>query len=235
MTEERSLRKVIGEGVRRVREAAGARQDDLSRHARVYGLAWSRAKIGALENGEKAISIEELALLPVVLSDLLGRRVLIKELIDPKAKISLTPAISTEGRGLLGMLAGSEGPIPIRMRDRPTVHVFQSEDGAVVLINLASSEAEARVARRLGVPPMVVTELALRLWGCSLNEQRDQIVAQRSDAGDDLDRLRALRGGVTRALTEELAQELRQRSTAGDGEGEPAAERGGSEENGSDG
>lgn len=209
----RPLREVVGEQIRRIREQANVRQDDVSRHARRYGLAWSRAKIGALEGGGKALSLEELVLLPLVLSDALGDArespVQLTELIPSDSLISLTPDVSIAGRGLLGVLGGSDGPIPIRFRHLPTMHAVQSATDTRLIIDLKPSEAEAKVARRLGVPAMLVAETALRLWGCSLTEERDRTVEARGDAGSDPVRLRALRARTTRRLADRLAEQIR--------------------------
>lgn len=60
----------VGAGVRRAREWAGRTQDDIARCARAYGLAWDRAKVAALERGDKAISAEEFVLMLAVLNAL---------------------------------------------------------------------------------------------------------------------------------------------------------------------
>jgi hypothetical protein len=99
---------------------------------------------------------------------------------------------------------------------------------------LLASEAEARTAtkaaRKLDVSPLLVAETAIRLWRRSLNEERDRIVAERAVAGDDPDRLRALRGWVTRQLVDQIAdeidRELESREVDGPGDDRSAADDG---------
>ncbi|SBW20452.1 hypothetical protein FDG2_1697 [Candidatus Protofrankia californiensis] len=101
----RPLREVIGEGVRRVREGAGARQDDVARAARLFGLAWNRSRVGTLERGEKAISAEELALLPHVLERACKRPVTLEDLIPSWERIDLAANAWTTGQQLLDTYA----------------------------------------------------------------------------------------------------------------------------------
>lgn len=116
MTEEsaRPLRAVIGDGVRRVRESTGTRQDDVARAARSHGLAWDRPRIGALERGEKAINADEMALLPLVMTSACGRPVHLPELIDPEAEIQVGDLVMP-GRSLIELYAGR--PV-LTMRNR---------------------------------------------------------------------------------------------------------------------
>jgi hypothetical protein len=99
------LRAVVGLGVRTVRSAAGKRQEDVSRAARRWGLNWSRARVWTLESGSKAISAEELILLPLVMSDAIGREVTMKELL-PDTRIELSSESTATTGIVLGILAG---------------------------------------------------------------------------------------------------------------------------------
>lgn len=66
-TEASAFYRAVGRNVRNLRECAGRSQDELARSARVYGLTWDRAKVAALERGEKPLSVYELAaLLPAL-------------------------------------------------------------------------------------------------------------------------------------------------------------------------
>lgn len=66
------------------------------------------------------------------------------------------------------------------------------------------TEAERRASTRLDVLPGQVVIAARTLWGRSLDEERDARVDKMPDAGD----ARALRGHVTRQLTQELGMHL---------------------------
>ncbi|WP_165938391.1 helix-turn-helix domain-containing protein [Parafrankia sp. BMG5.11] len=219
------MREVVGEGVRRAREAAGARQDDVARAARRYGLTWSRSKVAALERGAKPVSIEELALLTLVLSDVCARPVTVPELIDPGALVHLAGTLHIGGEGLARVLAGrplDTGPMTtaetLAVADAYLSGIRHDRERArALLLDEATldpgGEAEEKAARRLGEPQTCVTALSIALWGRTLTEERDRIVAERDDAPSP-DRLRALRGQVTRRLVTDLAEEITRREAA---------------------
>lgn len=237
-----SLRMVIGDAIRHVRTEAGARQEDISRAAQRHGLTWSRGRIWDLERGLKALSAEELVMLPVVLGDAIGRPVSITELIPDDVYVTVTDDVIAEGEAIRRILAGdlfriANGeaiPVPkiavgidkgagvvaaqvdrmpggwdrfVRVRDRFAELMPQlgSFERVALLITGRPGEAERKAATRLGEDPDVVLALARALWdGRSLGEERDRLVAERPDAGSDPDRLRALRGHITRQLTQQL-------------------------------
>lgn len=239
---------LIGEQARQVREAAGARQEDVSRHARVHGLAWSRAKVAAFETGQKSISAEELALIPLVLSDACARPVTLADLIPTDARVILSDTVTATGDALLKVYAAADlddvdiddlgPPISATMAatlfpdDRPDVAerryaaLWQRSDairkrvrdflprGATLgqLNDLAvgvPGEAEKNAAKRLGEDPAVVLALSRLMWdGRSLAEERDRLIDDRADAGADPERLRAIRGRITRTLVSQLADEV---------------------------
>ncbi len=251
VTDPRTLRQVIGDGVRRAREAAGVRQDDVSRSARAHGLAWSRAKVAALEAGEKAINADELILLPLVLTDACRRPVTLSDLINPAARIALSPVVTAAGHVLPKILASDNlddvlltdlsGPglahwlLPdsspetasgkaltllerhqaVRERLIRLLPPDATGDDLRELLAGIPSEAERKVAGRLGEDPQVILAVARLLWGRSLADERDRLVDERADAGVEPDRLRALRGRVTRHLVEQVAAEIERRETGG--------------------
>ncbi|MBO3752182.1 hypothetical protein J5X84_39490 [Streptosporangiaceae bacterium NEAU-GS5] len=67
-------------------------------------------------------------------------------------------------------------------------------------------EAERYAARKLGTTPDRINLAAMRRWGRTLAEERDQRVAERGGAASPR-QLQALRGHVTRELMAELADE----------------------------
>ncbi|MBL7493881.1 hypothetical protein I6A60_31315 [Frankia sp. AgB1.9] len=205
MTEEpRLLRAVVGESVRRIRELHGARQDDVSRTARLYGLAWSRSKVAELERGEKPVSIEELALLPRILTDLAGADMIgTVDLVPSNALIRLNDTVTITGETLRGILGGRGVGIE-------SARVPHDPDGwkwEIAERMPGGGEAERKTARALGVTPADVISAAYRLWKRPLTDERDRIVTER-DPDASPDRRRALRGQVTRTLVEQLTAEI---------------------------
>lgn len=103
------LRVAVGIGVRAIREAAGRTQDDVARAARILGVAWDRTKVAALERGDKALSAEELILLPAILREAGAPFWNMTELFGGGAvQVSLSYAVAPlEAHGVADLLAGS--------------------------------------------------------------------------------------------------------------------------------
>ncbi|KPM56910.1 hypothetical protein ACG83_03490 [Frankia sp. R43] len=235
-TDSRSLRAVIGEGVRRVRTAKkGVRQEDVAKAARSYGLNWDYSRVAALERGEKAISAEELALLPDILSIACVRLVKLPNLIDPDVWVQVGGRVMPgsdlikiyAGQGALRAQAAHTNPDDWIRRNVEVTRAWDDRDrlmrlGAIVenseyfdlhalVASVTVGLTEERTARRIGERPLVVAYLSRLLWGRPLGEQRDRLVSERADAGDDPARLRALRGRVTRQLIDEMTAEIGRR------------------------
>jgi transcriptional regulator with XRE-family HTH domain len=198
-----TVEQAIGAEVRRLREADGARQEQLAAAARRFGLRWSQATIAAVELGRRKLSLGEVALLPLVLAEALGRpdagaRLLdVAELIpDENQVVDVAPGLRLP-LGTVRMLFGGRsqsGAQPVPRAAPPEL-----EDAGA---------AERKAARTLGVSPHTVAVAAQTLWGHSLAEERDhrlgapaQFLARRS--------LQARRGRVTRRLMQELAPIVR--------------------------
>ncbi|WP_206779035.1 hypothetical protein, partial [Frankia sp. CpI1-P] len=181
---------------------------------------WVRSSVGALESGQRDLTAAEFILLPLVLTDALGRPIRISDLIDPGEMAALSPTLSMLGRSVLDVLAASPGPYNVRISGGPiTGYLVKDNQGSRLVFGIVPTEAEAKAARRLKVPAVVVAEIALDLWGRSLPEERDRVVSEREDVGADLERLRAMRGQATRRLVDQIAKEIRKRGTRiGDGE-----------------
>lgn len=184
MSNARALRAVVGQRVRELRMAAGKTQDDVSRVAYAAGMAWSRSKIATLERGEKAISAEELIILPHVLTRALGMLVSTGDLFDSDAEIALTGKLTVPARAVLQLDA-----IALERPDAPR-----------------AGEADRRAARRLGVHVTVLLSAAQRLWGRSLAAERDARTAAR-ELGSAAS-AQAHRGRITRDLDAEMRRYL---------------------------
>ncbi len=53
------MAETIGEQIRRLREAAGLRQDDVARRAKLRGLPWNSATVAAIETNRRDLSLDE--------------------------------------------------------------------------------------------------------------------------------------------------------------------------------
>lgn len=65
----RPLAVIVGERLKQFREEQGLRQADIATAAAACGLAWGRSSVAALESGTRNLSLEEVLLLPLVVSN----------------------------------------------------------------------------------------------------------------------------------------------------------------------
>jgi transcriptional regulator with XRE-family HTH domain len=225
MNAPRGLRQVIGARVKHVREQAGGRQEDIARVARSFGLAWPRQKVDELERGKKAISVEELVLLPFVLSHALDRTVSTTDLFDADDQITLSAQTDIPARDVLAELCGTKpaGTFihlthlpsfdaveviarafarPVRRLEALGLGGMSSRD--LLAIERSSGEPEARAARQVGEGSIVFTAICYHLWGRSLSAERDARVAASLPDAALASTVRAKRGRVTRDLVAEI-------------------------------
>lgn len=217
------------------RAAAGVRQDDVARAARLQGLGWSQSSVATLEAGKRDLTFSEVVLLPTILTDACKRTITLDELIARDGTgYRLTDVSVIPGWALREVLAGTraadasqllligrdvnaaEDPAPEpavmqRLVDLGLEEAFRGYDGYFHSVD----DATVKAARKLGEPPLVVAVLSFALWERPLADVRDRVVARRSDAGEDPARLRALRGRVTRQITDDLAAWIKQREEIG--------------------
>lgn len=216
----------MGRAVAEIRTRAGIRQQDLADAARRFGLSWNRSRIATLERGEKAVSIEELVMLAYVLSEACGWDVRVTNLLDSDQRVLLSPVWTAPARSVGQLLAG-HGDAPGVRGTRLTVTSLppglverMGQLGLAGGLNVVAclsqvGETEESAGRRLGEHAAVVVALSRVLWGRRLSDERDQIVAEQAP-GADGERLRALRGQVTRTLVGQMAEEIGRRNAHGD-------------------
>ena len=220
---EQTIREVVGENVRRIRDEAGARQDDVAMAARGVGLSWTRSKIAALERGEKALDLAEAVLLAEAMGRVSGRPVGVADLLAGDGDVRLSRVRVLHRTSLRRFLDGDPVKVlvgdipggPERMREAlaklpamfKRMELLAGPDVDMETIEHAETavgEAEERAGRTLGVHKMDVVWLSVGLWDRTLSEERDHRV------GDDvpLKSRSAKRGRVTRQLVEELRVRL---------------------------
>ncbi|MFB4300628.1 hypothetical protein [Actinomadura sp. NTSP31] len=227
MRDPKSFREVIGDAVRRLREGGGMRQEDLARTAQVMGLKWSRSKVAALELGDKAVTLEEFAVLPVLLEETLNRKITYGDLfpdhdellyLTPKLRVlagrwasifddEYVPELTVYDRAVedsLEKLAATQQQLePIFKR----LKALGYSTGLPAISSLREATvglAEDRAAAKLGEPRLVVVAVSLDLWGRSLTEERDARVAAALPDDAPARSVQARRGLVTRELVDAL-------------------------------
>ncbi len=243
-SQPRPLRAVVGEGVRRIREDAGLRQDEVAIAARRHGLAWNRGRIATLEHGQKAISAEELCLIPSVLAEACRRPVSLGELIGPDAQIPLSETVTVDGRTLAAILGGAPVRLPLTMAEIPAasppigtevgpgmfviglpeprvqVGPFTLQRGDLERWLQEAGETEMNAARRLDRTIAEVVTGSHYYFNHAFATARDLRASALYEVDASPDRRRAIRGQVTRRMFDELRDYL-QRCEAAAAKGEP--------------
>lgn len=191
----------VANNLRRLREAAGRRQEDVAVAARQLGLDWGRSTVGMLEADHYELKAAELLLLPLVLLRAgIGDVTLAALLVGDEENVQV---------GTVGLFKGEVPKLLGRKASAVTwgtTEVFEVVEagGHPYAVPRVFGEAEQKAGRRLGVPARVVMGAALNLWGRSLAEERDARVAESAPAEAGARSLQALRAHATRALLAEL-------------------------------
>jgi hypothetical protein len=188
-----------------------SRKEDL----RIYRTSTT---VSHIENGTRALSVEEFVLLPAVL------KVKLAKLFEPDQPVALGPEGSLPWSVVAKVLAGRALPgdpakimlpaddaLPVvlpRLLERvgeirqlwPDATLAQVKDAETA----AERVAERKAAAKFGVPARDLSIAASRLWEGGLTAERDRRLRDRVDA-DTLARSRqAIRGRITRELLDEL-------------------------------
>ncbi len=219
-----SFGELIGERVRAAREAAGVTLDGVARAANRRGLTtWRRNTVGELEKGRRRLTVEEFVALPVILEDA-GCRTLQPDgpaLILADDEVQLVDGWVVPGSAFLALAVQTRDPALAEdesgalLEDEPTEDDL--EDGRRALDEVmrlpAADPAELKAAESLrkteGLADLTTGDVQLaaeRLWGRRIAEERDRRLADRTSSSPG--GRQALRGHMTRALLDELAQEL---------------------------
>lgn len=215
-----TLRDLVARNVRRLRLAGNAEHDDVSRAAARYGLEWTPQWVAGVERGRQTLTAEQLLGLPIVLTDAIGFRVGLADLLVGEEPVSLAKVAATGATARSGSAAGpAAGAVPATyLRElvtadlsrrafaapgTPFAGVLPADSvlskatakmheigraglGDVDVRALARAEGgagdlEEKLARKLGVAPIVVIAAAASLWGRSMTEERDVRLAEVTD------------------------------------------------------
>ena len=205
---------VIAGNVARLRREMEISQDALARRAGEAGLRWNQLTVSAIELGKRALTVGEWLLLPALLGcsrdDLVG--------FDDQV-IEVEGAIVSED--VWHKLTASSERASVTIADLTSGLTASVGDELEAWKDAREREdATRKIARRLGMAPADVVDLANKLWGTGPTEERDRRVAERDRRADEsafapggvsvaelVDYVRsrqAVRGHVTRTLIGEL-------------------------------
>ena len=218
MPEDPSLSTVIGANVRRCRESRRWTQDEFSSLLKNLGLGLSQSGVATAESGSRSIDVGELLILAHALD------VDVADLFAGSGKVRLTDSTSADLRSVADCLHGVRTPSELHLntpvarlagwatseqkrikktwpnaRPAQIVHAERGMDGL----------AEQKAARALGARAFDVSMAAIELWGETLTEHRNAIVAERTSADTSVRSVQAIRGRVTRNLIDEIQPRLK--------------------------
>ncbi len=222
-----TVRELIANNLSRLRNEARVPIERIVHSAAAMGLGWSPAWLLSIEQGQKALTSEQLLAMPIVHSAALARRVTLADLLTGEQSVMLHTSTesSVSGSYLREVVTGS----PVRRNAGEVPHdataMLMASNAAAVekmravrAANLSdvdvrtlgraeagSGSSEAKLARRLGVAEIIVVAAAASLWGRSLSDERD---AQLRDDPT----LSAT--AVNRRLTAEVSKRITEAATA---------------------
>jgi hypothetical protein len=205
----RTLHTEVGEQVRRLREDASARQEDVAAGARRIGLAWNRATVALVEGGFRQLSAGELLILPLIY------KVMITKVLNTPSSNREWPKLADflPESGLCEVARGCTLPASLLRNVATGKSIFLPTNISVpreadedTLEEEALGDAEAKAARRFKVSAVEIARMARQLWGRSLTAERDRRLREKIGQVSSRRTLQALRGHVGRTLVAEIAE-----------------------------
>jgi len=210
--QEATVAEIVGRNVRRLRGDRTA--DELARAARRQGLKWSSGRVSELEAGKVSPTLPTLFALAAALGDMSDKAVSLAQLVESdgfirvndelvvKADTFATAVGSAPVQLTMGDLSGGVAravdavrkmtaelsELPDYLRDMPVTDARETMDNI--------GEAEARIAKGLGISALRMRWESAYLWRNSFSAERDR------RAGPDANAQK--RGRVSRELKAEL-------------------------------
>ena len=215
----RSLGQLVGQNLQRLRTQRGLTQGDVAKLVSEQGLSWMRAAVSKLETGQRRqIDFAELLTLSLTFDVPITWWVQTDAMLGSiQDHIWLEPArLLLPGEVLRRMAAGKRARMTEEERREFTARIADR-----------ASEAEVYAARKLGVTVEEIVEAESALWDCSLDEQRDLILASATRGKLSPASVKIKRGHITRSLLRELAEHLEKGRGRGQADARPeGADRG---------
>jgi hypothetical protein len=221
------LRDLVARNVMRLRLDADATHSDIVKAARHHGLEWSESWISGLERAQKSLTAEQFLILPFVLATALRHHVALADLLVgdepvalagaagtiPAARLYDTVTASSAQRNFtarsvpaqpVGPEIGEAARRAQRLRDISRAGLGDVDIRKLSEAESGTGDAEERMARKLGVPLVVLVAAAAMTWGRSMTAERAALLAE-FDPYASADEQAKYAAAVTRRLNRELA------------------------------
>jgi hypothetical protein len=198
-----TLRELIGTNLRRLRNGTTVQPEDVAKAAAHFGLDWTAAWVSGVERGQKAITAEQLIALPLVLTTALSHRVSLSDLLLGEGSLHLgkpEPGTTVSTYYLREIMTASpfrrsfldfdppdpevsevEEPSPAlaaaeKMREIVRANLGEVDVRALKRAEDGATAHESKLAKKLGIPEIVVIAAAASLWGRSMSEEREGLM-----------------------------------------------------------
>jgi hypothetical protein len=198
-----TLRDLIATNMRRLRNGTNVQPEDVAKAATHFGLEWTAAWVSGVERGQKAITAEQMIALPLVLTTALSHRVSLADLLLGEGSLHLgksEPGTTVSTYYLREIMTASPFRRSFLDFDLPDPEVSEPEEPSpalaaaekmreIVRANLGEvdvralkraedgmTDQERKLAKKLGIPEIVVIAAAASLWGRSMSEERDALM-----------------------------------------------------------
>ncbi|WP_117212815.1 hypothetical protein [Allorhizocola rhizosphaerae] len=190
-----TVRELIANNLSRLRNEARVPIERVAQAASAMGLGWSPAWLQAIEQGQKSLTSEQLLTMPIVLSAALTRRITLADLLMGEQSVMLNPSahspvlasylrevvvgspfkrsVSEVPHDATAMLMASNAEAVEKMRTVRAANLADVDVRTLGRAEAGSGSTEAKLARQLGVPEIIVIAAAASLWGRSLSDERD--------------------------------------------------------------
>jgi transcriptional regulator with XRE-family HTH domain len=197
-----TLAEVIAANIKRLREAEGISQDQLARRLRLFSLDWTRNNVAYAESGKYEPPVSEVVLVAyafdvpprdllttassvVALNDVASisasdaRKLLSGHRLGVARRGVALPRRSAKDSDLLKVFRWEAGEEPARSSSLSEIADYLeaievSPAKVVQVMEMVGEEAVRHLAGTLGLKDTQVSALALKLWGRSLSQVRDE-------------------------------------------------------------
>lgn len=214
---ERALGNVIGDNLKRMREARGWPQAALATIiSHTLATHWTRDTVASIEAGRRALSIDELIVLAHVFKAGLVEFFLgdgTTQVPGGRSGLDLERVRALIAGG--DALAKSNKAIDARAEvfARRAAELEKDPAFQIRFRVRIGSPSPSEAARRFGVSVKSIERAAQRLWGQSLGQEHFDRTMRRVPEGASFRSVDAIKGHVTRQLLAELREALKKKGS----------------------
>lgn len=213
MAVAQTLGAVVGENLQRLRERSRLTQHETARLLQRRGASWSRSKIAAVEAGERPnVTLADAIVLASTFNVELAELFAGDGLVELTSTVVLPRrVVSDVARGTYASSSPEQWDPEARRKELLNLDRLLAAAEEITIGRFGATEADHALAQRLDAPPSMVIDIAVKLWGQTLTEERDRRVAELGEK--EVSERQAHRGHITRELSRQVQAELDRRES----------------------